>query len=116
MNETIKILEESLKREGFGASWQFSVTEKLQEKGLDFPIPFVILEVCNPQEAARVLSENLLAGYFLPCKIVVYSENETTKIGMPKPTMLISMINHEELKNLAEDIENRLISCIVECR
>ncbi|MEJ9152350.1 DUF302 domain-containing protein [Bacillus smithii] len=116
MNETIKILEESLKREGFGVSWQFSVTEKLQEKGLDFPIPFVILEVCNPQEAARVLSENLLAGYFLPCKIVVYSENETTKIGMPKPTMLISMINHEELKNLAEDIENRLISCIVECR
>ncbi|AMX85229.1 hypothetical protein GS3922_05505 [Geobacillus subterraneus] len=85
-------------------------------KGFDFPIPFVILEVCNPQEAARVLSENLLAGYFLPCKIVVYKENETTKIGMPKPTMLISMMNHEELKKLAEDIEKRLISCIDECR
>ncbi|KIQ93113.1 hypothetical protein LH47_02832 [Anoxybacillus thermarum] len=116
MNETIKMLEESLKKEGFGVLWKFSVTEKLQEKGFDFPIPFVILEVCNPQEAARVLSENLLAGYFLPCKIVVYKENETTKIGMPKPTMLISMMNHEELKKLAEDIEKRLISCIDECR
>lgn len=76
----------------------------------------MILEICNPQEAARVLSENLLAGYFLPCKIVVYKENETTKIGMPKPTMLVSMMNNEELKNLAEDIEKRLIFCIDECR
>lgn len=76
----------------------------------------MILEICNPQEAARVLSENLLAGYFLSCKIVVYKENETTKIGMPKPTTLISMMNHEELKNLAGDIEKRLISCIDECR
>lgn len=96
--------------------WKFSVTEKLQEKGFDFQTPFVILEVCNPQEAARVLSENLLAGYFLPCKIVVYKENETTKIGMPKPTMLISMMNNEQLEHLAEGIEKRLISCINECK
>lgn len=116
MNETMEILEESLKREGFGVLWKFSVTEKLQEKGFDFQTPFVILEVCNPQEAARVLSENLLAGYFLPCKIVVYKENETTKIGMPKPTMLISMMNNEQLEHLAENIEKRLISCINECK
>ncbi|WP_257722319.1 hypothetical protein [Geobacillus subterraneus] len=32
MNETIKMLEESLKKEGFGVLWKFSVTEKLQEK------------------------------------------------------------------------------------
>ncbi|GAC92418.1 hypothetical protein KN10_2854 [Anoxybacillus flavithermus NBRC 109594] len=46
----------------------------------------------------------------------MYKENKTTKIGMPKPTTLISMMNHEELKNLAGDIEKRLISCIDECR
>lgn len=38
------------------------------------------------------------------------------KIGMPKPTMLISMMNNEQLEHLAEDIEKRLISCINECK
>lgn len=28
----------------------------------------MILEVCNPQEASRVLSGDLLAGYLLPAK------------------------------------------------
>ncbi|ARP43103.1 hypothetical protein GTHT12_01568 [Geobacillus thermodenitrificans] len=76
----------------------------------------VILEVCNPQEAARVLSENLLVGYFLPCKIVVYVENGVTKIGMPKPTMLVGMVSEPTLEKLAADIEKRLIACIDRCR
>ncbi|MED4923501.1 DUF302 domain-containing protein [Anoxybacillus geothermalis] len=116
MDETIEHLEENLKQEGFGVLWQFSVTEKLQEKGLDFSTPMVILEVCNPQEAARVLNENLLVGYFLPCKLVVYQENGTTKIGMPKPTMLVGMVNEPALKEIAEDIEKRLVACIDQCR
>ncbi|AUI35126.1 hypothetical protein CWI35_00105 [[Bacillus] caldolyticus] len=116
MDETIEHLEENLKQEGFGVLWQFSVTEKLQEKGLDFSTPMVIFEVCNPQEAARVLNENLLVGYFLPCKLVVYQENGTTKIGMPKPTMLVGMVNEPALKEIAEDIEKRLVACIDQCR
>ncbi|WP_312859713.1 DUF302 domain-containing protein [Peribacillus huizhouensis] len=31
-----------------------------------------VLEVCNPNEAQRGFNENKMAGYFLPCKIVVY--------------------------------------------
>lgn len=116
MNETIERLEESLKQEGFGVLWQFSVTEKLQEKGLDFSTPMVIFEVCNPQEAAQVLNENLLGGYFLPCKLVVYQENGTTKIGMPKPTMLVGMMNDPALKEIAADIEKRLAACLDRCR
>jgi len=96
--------------------WQFSVTDKLQEKGVDFSIPMVILEVCNPQEAVRVLSKNIFAGYVLPCKIVVYKENGTTKIGMAKPTMLDGMMDDPELNKLAEDIDQRLISYINQCR
>ncbi|MED4299164.1 DUF302 domain-containing protein [Geobacillus stearothermophilus] len=116
MDETIERLEENLKQEGFGVLWRFSVTEKLQEKGLDFSTPMVIFEVCNPKEAARVLNENLLVGYFLPCKLVVYQENGTTKIGMPKPTMLVGMVNEPALKEIAEDIEKRLVACIDQCR
>jgi len=71
-----------------------------------------ILEVCNPVEAKRVMSENALVGYFLPCKLVVYEENGTTKIGLPKPTSLIGLIANEKLMSIASDIEKRLISCV----
>ncbi|MGN2273892.1 DUF302 domain-containing protein [Priestia megaterium] len=105
-------LEENLKSEGFGVLWNFDLTAKLQEKGQNFNTPFTVLEVCNPEEAQRVLSENLLVGYFLPCKIVVYKDGDETKIGMPKPTAMINMIRNEELQVIAKDIEERLINCI----
>ncbi|WP_394514460.1 DUF302 domain-containing protein [Priestia aryabhattai] len=110
--EAILSLEENLKSEGFGVLWNFDLTAKLQEKGQDFNTPFTVLEVCNPEEAQRVLSENLLVGYFLPCKIVVYKDGDETKIGMPKPTAMINMIHNEELQMIAKDIEERLINCI----
>lgn len=112
IEETINSLQESLKKEGFGVLWKFDIKEKLQEKGLDFEKEFKVLEVCNPHEAQRVLNENEMAGYFLPCKIVVYQSNGETKVGMPRPTALISLLNDEKLKQFAKDIEDRLISCI----
>ncbi|WP_026561176.1 DUF302 domain-containing protein [Bacillus sp. J37] len=112
INEAISSLELKLTEEKFGVLWMFDIKEKLQEKGLEFESDYLVLEVCNPHEAERVLKENLLVGYFLPCKIVVYSDNGKTKIGMPRPTALINLINNEEIKRLAKDIEERLIQCI----
>ncbi|PIC89369.1 hypothetical protein CSV71_10640 [Sporosarcina sp. P21c] len=111
-DEAVKDLEANLKDEKFGVLWNFDLTAKLQEKGTDFDTPYTILEVCNPQEANRVLSEDLLVGYFLPCKIVIFEEEDTTKIGMPKPSALIEMTNNDSLKEIAVDIEKRLIGCI----
>ncbi|MFC7060940.1 DUF302 domain-containing protein [Halobacillus seohaensis] len=112
IDEAVNSLEASLKEEQFGVLWTFDIKDKLQEKGLDFENEYKVLEVCNPKEAQRVLSENKMAGYFLPCKMVVYDDEGTTKIGMPKPTSLISMVNDENIEALAKDIEDRLIICI----
>ncbi len=112
VEEAMTTLENNLKEEQFGVLWQFDIKNKLQEKGLDFDQTFHVLEVCNPKEAKNVLEKNLLAGYFLPCKMVVYDENGTTKIGMPKPTSLIQMVEDEDIKALAADIEERLIGCM----
>lgn len=48
-----------------------------------------MLEVCNPQEAQRGLNENEMAGYFLPCKIVVFEDHGKTKMGMPNQQHLL---------------------------
>lgn len=112
IDQTIHNLEASLKSEKFGVLWKFDIKEKLQEKGLEFEQEFKVLEVCNPQEAQRVLNENRMAGYFLPCKIVVYDDQGKTKIGLPRPTALISLLKDDKLTQFAKDIEDRLIACI----
>jgi uncharacterized protein (DUF302 family) len=112
LEEAIQSLEQSLKEEKFGVLWQFDVKETLQKKGFEFNQPFQVLEVCNPEEAQRVLSKNKLVGYFLPCKIVVYEDAGKTQIGMPKPTALIQMVEDDSINEIAHDIENRMISCI----
>ncbi|MEX1029657.1 MAG: DUF302 domain-containing protein [Paenibacillaceae bacterium] len=114
--QTIADLEENLKNEKFGVLWHLDIKEKLNEKGVDFDQTYHILEVCNPVEAKRVLTENSLVGYFLPCKIAVYDDGGMTKIGLPKPTALIGFIDNEALIGIAEDVEKRLIDAINKSR
>ncbi len=112
IEETVSKLETNLKEEEFGILWQFDIKDKLEEKGLEFDDEYKVLEVCNPHEAQRVLQQNKMVGYFLPCKIVVYRDQGETKIGMPKPSFLMETLNDSQLNELAADIEKRLITCL----
>ncbi|MFG6116893.1 DUF302 domain-containing protein [Halobacillus sp. MO56] len=112
VDEVITSLEDSLQEEKFGVLWNFDLTEKLQEKGMGFNTPYKVLEVCNPKEADRVLQENKMVGYFLPCKIVVYEDEGKVKVGMPKPTTLIGLADDKNLAEIAEDVEARLKTSI----
>ena len=116
VDEAVTALEESLKKRKFGVLWQLNIPEKLKEKGVSFEVPYRVLEVCNPHEAKEVLSTNLMVGYFLPCKIVVYEDQGTTKIGMPKPTFLIEAVGDERLKETAQRVEKALQEAIDEVK
>jgi uncharacterized protein (DUF302 family) len=104
----VEKLVTNLKEQEFGVLWDFDLRSKLEEKGQTFEEDFRVLEVCNPKVAKDVLSRDLLAGYFLPCKMVVYVDKGVTKIGMPKPTHLISALEDKELTSHAKDVEERL--------
>ncbi len=112
VDESVKILEEVLKEEKFGVLWDFDIKDTLKKKGFDYNQNYRVLEVCNPEAAKEVLTQNFMVGYFLPCKIVVYEEQGKTKIGMPKPTTLIELTGDESLKAFAEDIESKLVVCM----
>lgn len=113
-NEAIKAIEASLQQAKFGVLWNFDLSAKLEEKGVQPPAPYTILEVCNPSIAANVLNENLLVGAFLPCKIVVFEEDETVKIAMPLPTKLMEGFGDERILTAAKEVEQQLITCIDE--
>lgn len=116
VDQAVSDLSDELQTEKFGVLWDFDLSAKLQEKGMDFQTPYRVLEVCNPKEAERVLNEDKLVGYFLPCKIVVFDDNGQTKIGMPKPTTLLNLAGQDNLTEIGNNIEKRLISCIDESK
>ena len=112
MDQLVADLEQNLKKRAFGILWSFDLTGTLQAKGVDYTKPYRILEVCNPVKAQQVLSKDDLVGYFLPCKIAVYEDAGRTKIGMPKPTVLMQVINNPSLDLLAKEVEDALVDAI----
>lgn len=113
--EALADLNTSLSEHKFGVLWELSFRDKLAEKGLEFDKNFTVLEVCNPKQAKEVLESNMEAGYFLPCKMVVYEDNGTVYLGMPRPTGLISLID-DDLLEVATSVETVLKAAIEEAK
>ncbi len=106
--ETIKLVTEELKKEGFGILTKIDVKDKFKEKlGIDFK-KYVILGACNPPSAHKAILAEENIGLMLPCNVIIYESGDKTMISIIKPTVAMSMIDNEELKRIAEDIEKKL--------
>jgi uncharacterized protein (DUF302 family) len=113
----VKDLEEAVKRHNYGVLHIHDVQKTLRAKGIDFPNRVQILEVCNPQRASRVLTAHMPVNLALPCRISVFEEEGKIKIGMIKPTFLLSVFPHgEDLKAEAEGVEQDTVRMIEEAR
>lgn len=111
-NEAVKSIIKSLEEQKFGVLWMLNFKDKLKEKGINFDSNFMILEVCNPHKAKEVLTSHIDVGYFLPCKIVVYEETGSVKIGMINPEALIGMLGYGNLENTAKEVQNIMVTAI----
>ncbi|CAM3995402.1 DUF302 domain-containing protein [Alkalicoccus chagannorensis] len=108
VDETVNRLTEAFQNESFGVLWDFDVKNKLDEKGVGLENQFRILEVCAPDIAKDMLNISMKTAYFLPCKVVVYEENGTTKAGMPRPEVLMELTEVPEAAEKARDVEEKM--------
>jgi uncharacterized protein (DUF302 family) len=104
------ILEAKLSEVKFGVLCKLDLPEKFKEKGLSYERKFTIFEVCNPNEAVKVLTVDPKAAYFLPCKIVVHEKDGMAVVGMIRPTSMIIDMHNPDLDGIAQQIEEKLIS------
>jgi len=113
----VRDLEEGVKRNRFGVLHIHDLKGTLKEKGIDFPNACKILEVCNPQRATEVLKHDMTVNLALPCRISVYQEGGKVKIGMVRPTALLSLIpGSDRLRPVAEEVERETIKMIDEAK
>ena len=110
-------LIESVTKYGFGVLHTYDLKETLASKGFDLPNACYILEICNPQQAINVLSEDMGMNIALPCRVSVYSESGKTKIAMAQPTkMLAALSDSTELARIAKEVEEKITAMIDDAR
>ena len=110
-------LDTAVKRNGFGVLHVHDLGGTLRSKGIDFPEQCKIFEVCNPVQAAKVLSADMRLNMALPCRISVFTEQGKTKIGLIRPAQMISSLSQDaSLSQVAGEVESKTIQMIDEAK
>jgi uncharacterized protein (DUF302 family) len=106
-------LEVEVKNLGFGVLHIHNLGETLRSKGVEFEENCKVFEVCNPKQAAKVLSIDMRLNMALPCRISVFTEKGTTKIGLIEPaSMLAGLSDDPTLLEVAKEVEEKTIQMV----
>ena len=110
-------LEAAVKRHGFGVLHIHDLGTTLRSKGVAFEDQCKVFEVCNPTQAAKVMSTDMRLNMALPCRISVFTEKSKTNIGMIKPAQMLSALSQDEtLQQTARDVEEKTMLMIDEAK
>jgi len=106
-------LESAIKRHGFGVLHVHDLGTTLRTKGIAFNEECKVFEVCNPLQAAKVLSTDMRLNMALPCRISVFTEKGKTKIGLIKPVQMLSALSQDAaLVQVAKEVEEKTIQMV----
>ncbi len=110
-------LDEAVKRNGFGVLHIHNLGETLRSKGIDFKENCKVFEVCNPQQANKVLSVDMRLNMALPCRISVYTEKDKVMIGYIKPVDMLSALSTDaSLVEISKEVEASLLKMLDEAK
>ena len=102
-------VQAALKAGGFGMLHYYDFRKTLADKGFDLPNECLVLEVCNPRQAAGVLAIDMSLNLALPCRVSIYEEHGSTVIGMVPPTAQLALISADErIAHAAGEVEHAL--------
>lgn len=107
-------LEAAAQRHKFGVLAVHDLKARLKEKGVDFDGDCLIYEVCNPQQAKKVLEANAELSTALPCRISIYPEGSGVTLATIRPTAMMEMFHTPELRTVAEEVEAALLKIMEE--
>lgn len=99
-------LDAAVKAHKFGVLHVHDLGNTLRSKGIDFAEQCKVFEVCNPNQAAKVMAADMSMNMALPCRISVYTEKGKTLIGMIRPEPMLGMLSKDPtLAAIATEVE-----------
>ena len=114
VNEAATALQAAVQAHHFGVMQVHNLKETLAKKGVELARECLIFEVCQPQQAKKVLDANMSVSTALPCRISIYEEGGKTMLTALKPTALLAMFNEPQLEGVAREVEDTIVSIMKE--
>ena len=114
VSETAAALQAAVQANHFGVMQVHNLKETMAKKSVEFAPECLIFEVCQPQQAKKVLEENMSVSTALPCRISIYQEGGKTVLAALKPTLLLAMFNTPQLEGVAQEVETTMIKIMQE--
>jgi uncharacterized protein (DUF302 family) len=114
LSETANALQVAVQANRFGVMQVHNLKETMTKKGVAFTRECLIFEVCQPQQAKKVLDEDMSVSTALPCRISIYEERGKTILATLKPTTLLGLFNTPQLKGVAQEVEDTLVKIMKE--
>ena len=109
VSETVAAVQAAVEANHFGVMQVHNLKETMIKKGVEFAHECLIFEVCQPQQAKKVLDQNMSVSTALPCRISVYEEGGKTILATLKPTTLLAMFNTPQLEEVAQEVEDTIV-------
>lgn len=114
VSEAAADLQEAVQDNHFGVMQVHNLKESMAKKGVKLDRECLIFEVCQPQQAKKVLEENMSLSTALPCRISIYEEDGRTILATLKPTSLLAMFNAPKLAGVAKEVETAIVKIMEE--
>ena len=114
VSETATALHAAVQANQFGVMQVHNLKETMVKKGVEFERECLIFEVCQPQQAKKVLDQNMSVSTALPCRISIYEEAGKTILATLKPTTLLALFNTPQLKGVAQEVEDTIVKIMKE--
>ena len=110
-------LASAVVRNGFGVLHVHDLGTTLRGKGVAFDEECKVFEVCNPAQAAKVMSVDMRMNMALPCRISVFTEKGKTKIGFIKPIQMLSALSKDAaIAQVAKEVEEQTVRIVDESK
>ena len=109
VSEAAAALQAAAAANHFGVMHVHNLKETMAKKGVEFARECLIFEVCQPQQAKKVLDENMSVSTALPCRISIYEDGGKTVLATLKPTTLLAIFNAPQLEGVAQEVEDTII-------
>jgi uncharacterized protein (DUF302 family) len=114
VSEAAAALQAAVQANRFGVMQVHNLKETMTKKGVEFARECLIFEVCQPQQAKKVLDQNMSISTALPCRISLYEEGGKTILAALKPTILLAMFNSPQLEGVALEVEDTIVKIMKE--
>jgi uncharacterized protein (DUF302 family) len=111
--EALEKLPGALEAEGFGILTEIDAKAVLKKKlDVDFR-KYKIFGACNSSFAYQALQAETEIGLLLPCNIIVYESDTGKAVVMAMdPIAIMGLIEKEGVRELANEVKDKLITII----